>query len=130
MKIHRGIFQGDAPSPLLLIIAMMPLNHIRKCTTRYKLSKSQEKSTTEWMISNCLQKNEKELETHAVRIYIQDIGMRHASNEKQQMTLDRRNETTKSRKKTRILGEKETYSFFLSFFLSSSTFFPFISFLY
>ena len=32
-KIQRGIFQGDALSPLLLIIAMMPLNHtLRKCT--------------------------------------------------------------------------------------------------
>ena len=31
-KIQRGIFQGDTPSPLLFIIAMMPLNHIpRKC---------------------------------------------------------------------------------------------------
>ena len=32
-KIQRGIFLGDALSPLLFIIAMMPLNHIlRKCT--------------------------------------------------------------------------------------------------
>ena len=27
-KIQRGIFQGDALSPLSFIIAMMPLNHI------------------------------------------------------------------------------------------------------
>ena len=41
IKIQRGIFQGDAQSPLLFVIAMMPLNHIlRKCTARYKLSKS------------------------------------------------------------------------------------------
>ena len=32
-KIQRGIFQGDALSILLFIIAMRPLNHIlRKCT--------------------------------------------------------------------------------------------------
>ena len=43
-KIQRGIFLGDALSPLLFIIAMMPLNHIlRKCVAGYKLSRSQEK---------------------------------------------------------------------------------------
>ena len=42
-KILRGIFPGDALSPLLFIIAMMPLDHIlRKCTAGYKLSRSQE----------------------------------------------------------------------------------------
>ena len=40
-KIQRGIFQGNELSPLLLIIALMPLNHIlRKCKAGYKLSRS------------------------------------------------------------------------------------------
>ena len=44
-NIQRGIFKGDALSPLLFLIAMMSLNHIlRKCTAGYKLSRSQEKS--------------------------------------------------------------------------------------
>ena len=40
-KIQRGIFQGDALSPSLFIIAMMPLNYIlKKYTAGYKLTKS------------------------------------------------------------------------------------------
>ena len=79
-KIQRGIFQGDALSPLLFIIAMMPLNHIlRKCTAGYKLSSSQEKVNHLMYMDDIklFAKNEKELETliHTVRIYSRDIGM-------------------------------------------------------
>ena len=56
-EIKETIFQGDAQSPLLFIIAMMPLNHILgKCTTGYKLSRSQECT---WMTSNYLKKIKK-----------------------------------------------------------------------
>ena len=78
-KIQRGIFQGDALSPLLFIIAMMPLNHIlRKCTAGYKLSRSQEVNHLMYMDDiKLFAKNKKELETliNAVRIYSQDIGI-------------------------------------------------------
>ena len=81
-KIQRGIFQGDTLSPLLFIITMMPLNHIlRKCTSRYKLSRSQEKINHLMFMDDIklFAKNGKELETliHAVRIYSQDIGMEY-----------------------------------------------------
>ena len=71
-KIQKGIFQGDARSPLLFIIAIMPLNHIlRKCTAGYKLSRSQEKINHLMYMDDfkLFAKNEKELETliHAVR---------------------------------------------------------------
>ena len=78
-KIQWRIFQGDALSPLLFIIAMMPLNHIlRKCTAGYKLNRSQEKINHLMYIDDKLfAKNEKELQTLilAVRIYSQDMGM-------------------------------------------------------
>ena len=45
VKIQREIFQGDALSPLLFVLAIMPLSHIfRKCTGGYKLHKSQDKN--------------------------------------------------------------------------------------
>ena len=79
-KIQRGIFQGYALSPLLFIIAMMPLNHIlRKCAAGYKLSRSQEKINHLMYMDDIklFAKNQRELETLilAVRIYSQDIGM-------------------------------------------------------
>ena len=79
-KIQRGIFQGDALSPLLFIIAMMPLNHkLKKCTAGYKLNRSQEKVNHQMYMDDIklFAKNEKELETliQTIRIYSQDIGM-------------------------------------------------------
>ena len=81
-KTQRDIFQGDTLSPLLLLIAMMPLNHIlRKCTAGYKLSRSLEKVNHLMYMDDIklFAKNEKKkkLETliHTVRIYSLDIGM-------------------------------------------------------
>ena len=79
-KIQRGIFQVDALSPLLLIIAKMLLKNIlRKCTAGYTLSWSQEKINHLMHMDDIklFAKYEKEPETviHTVRIYSQDIGM-------------------------------------------------------
>ena len=121
-NIQRGIFQGDTLSPLLFLIAMMPLNHIlRKCAVRYKLSRLQEKINHLMYMDDVklFAKNEKGLETliHAVRIYSQDIGMefgiekcamlvmkrgkRHMTDGMEQPNYD----------KIRTLGEEETYKY-------------------
>ena len=98
MKVRRRIFQGDALSPLLFVIAMMPRNHIlRKCAAGHKLSKSQDQP-------HLFAKNEKELETlkQTVRIYSQDRGMecgieKYTMLEMKKGKHDRRNRLTKSR---------------------------------
>ena len=42
VEIQKGIFQGNALSPLIFVIAMKPLNHIlQKYTSGYKQTKSQ-----------------------------------------------------------------------------------------
>ena len=82
-KIQRGIFQGDDQSPLLFVIATVPLNHIfRKCTAGYKLTQLQENINHLIYMNNIklFAKNEKELEIliHVVTIYSQDIGMEYS----------------------------------------------------
>ena len=105
VKIQRGIFQGDSLSLLLFVIAMMPLNHIlRKCTARYKLSKSHEKINHLMYIDDIKNFAEnKKMETllQTVRIYCQHIGKefgieknRRANNEKCQTTLNGMSRTT------------------------------------
>ena len=107
VKIKRGIFQGDALSSLLSVIAMMPLNHIlRKCKGGYKPHNSHEKGKHLIYDIRLFAKNEKELEIfiQVVRIYSEDIGMefgiekmRHVHNEKEKTIYDGRNRSTKSR---------------------------------
>ena len=72
-KTQSVIFQGDALSALLFMIAMMPLNHIlRKYTAGYKLNRLQEKINHRMYMNDIrlFAKNEKKLETliHTVRI--------------------------------------------------------------
>ena len=71
------------------------------------------------MISNYLQKNEKELETQilAVRIYIQDIGMEFGIEKCAMLVMKSgKRHTTDgielpNQDKIRTLGEKETYKY-------------------
>ena len=54
-KIQRGIFQGEALSPLLFLIIMMSLNHIlRNCTSGYLFDRKISITLCIWTTSNCL----------------------------------------------------------------------------
>ena len=121
-KIQRGIFQGDALSPLLFIISMMPLNPIlKKCTAGYKLSRLQEKINHLMYMDDIklFPKNEKELETliHSVRIYTQDIGMEFGIEKCALIVMKRgKRHITNGKKlpnqdKIRTLAENETYKY-------------------
>ena len=105
-KIQRGIFLGDALSPLLFVIAMLPLNHIlRKSTCGYKLSKSQKKINNlnvhgrhqticqkRKRIGNPNKSSENIQSGHSNGIW--QRKMCHAINEKPEKTYDGRNGTT------------------------------------
>ena len=118
-KIQKSIFQGDALSTLLIVIAMMSLNHIlRKCTGGYKLSKSQEK-INHFMYRDEIKlfaKNEKDLEAplQTVRIYRQGIGMEFGIEKCAMLVMKSRKQYMTegiellNQEKIRTLGEKET----------------------
>ena len=121
-KIQRGIFQGDALSPLLFIIAMMPLNHIlRKCTAGYKLSRSQEKVNHLMYMDDIklFAKNENELETliHTVRIYNRDIRMEFSIEKCAMLVMKRRKRQVTdgmelpNKDKIKTFAENETYKY-------------------
>ena len=48
VKIQRGIFQSDALSPLISVIAMMPLNHIGNERVDTKLLNGKKRSITDY----------------------------------------------------------------------------------
>ena len=121
-KIQRGIFQGDALTPLLFITAMMPLNHIfRKCAAGYKLSRWQEKINHLMFMDDdkLFAKSEKSMETiiHAVRIFSQDIGMEFGIKKCAMLVMKNgKRHTTDGMElpnhdKNRTLEENETYKY-------------------
>lgn len=80
VNIRRGIFQGDSLSPLLFIIAMIPLSKIlRKNAAGYKLDNQHEKINHLLFMDDLklYGKNEKEINSliQTVRIFSEDIKM-------------------------------------------------------
>ena len=80
VTIKRGVFQGDTLSPLLFVVALIPLTHIlRKSKVGYEFSKIGEKVNHLVFMDDLkvYAKNEKSLDSliQTVRIFSKDIGM-------------------------------------------------------
>ena len=79
-NIRRGIFQGDSLSPLLFVIALIPLTYIlRKSRPGYEFAKNGEKINRLLYMDDLklFAKNEKDLDSliQSVRVFSTDIGM-------------------------------------------------------
>ena len=74
VEIKRGIFQGDSLSPLLFVLALIPLSLIlRKATAAYEFSEGKEKINHLKLYS----RSEKGLDSlvQTVPVFSEDIGM-------------------------------------------------------
>ena len=85
VKIRRGIFQGDSLSPLLFVLALIPLSLVlRKVKAGYDLGKNKG-IVNHLLFMDDLKlygKNEKQIDTllNTVRIFSKDIGMEFGIN--------------------------------------------------
>ena len=80
VEIKRGFFQGDSLSPLVSVLALIPLSLIsRKAKAAYKFSESKEKINDLLFIDDLklYSQSEEELDSlvQTVRVFSEDIGM-------------------------------------------------------
>ncbi len=93
VQIKRGIFQGDSLSPLMFVVAMMPLSVVlRKIKPGYHTRHKNKINHLLYMDDLKLygkSKNEIETLIHTVRIYSDDIGMEFGLDKCATITLKR-----------------------------------------
>ena len=82
VKFRRGIFQGDSLSPLIFVIAMIPLNSVlRKMKIGYQFSSNKEQINHLMFMDDIklFAKDESELDAliQTVRVVSTDIGMKY-----------------------------------------------------
>ena len=80
VEIRRGSFQGDSLSPLVFVLALIPLNLIlRKAKTAYEFSESKEKINNLLFMDDLklYSRSEKGLDSlvQTVRVFSEDIEM-------------------------------------------------------
>ena len=77
VKIQRVIFQGDALSPIIFVIAMISLNLILMYFAQVDTNLlNRKKRSITWTTLYCLPKMKKNWK-QTVRIYTQDIGIKN-----------------------------------------------------
>ena len=122
VKINRGIFQGDALSPLLFVVAMIPLTHVlRKIKSGYEFTRSKEKVNHVLYMDDLklYAKTEEILDSlvQTVRVFSKDIGMQFGLDKCAVLTM-KRGRVVKSDgielpndKKIRSLEQDDSYKY-------------------
>ena len=96
VEIKQGIFQGDSLSPLVFVLALIPLSLIlRKAKAAYQFSESKEKINDLLFMDDLklCSRSEKGLDSlvHTARVFSEDIGMEFGIEKFAMLVVEERN---------------------------------------